>query len=328
MTQGSLDIKDGYKQDYFGNDFIGQKALRKRLNFMVDGQKQTQFIENLLFTSRYGAGKTFACRKIMENLTDERGQIKKRIEINSASLQNVSDFFSQIILPHVANGEKASIFLDELDCASPKIHQTLLTILQYDAHTKQSQIRDNNGVILNFSFKNLSVLASTTDPQKIHPALLSRFRQLEMEEYTNEELCQILFRYTPGITYLDGIEFEIIKTSRKSPRHISLRLANDINQYCSQQNKQKFTPEDWNKLRHLLRILPHGISENEYMLLKILRESPCTLTNLCGKMGMETSALRKRVEAYPIAESYIKIEGKRHITQKGMELLKEIDAFN
>ena len=312
--------------DVLGPNFIGQNHLRRRLNFMVEGHNRTGFLENLLFASRYGAGKTFACRQIMHNLTDGKGKPKKHIEINSASLQNVQAFFDQIITPHVANGDKVSLFFDEIDAASKRVHQTLLTILQYDPETKQSQML-HNGNSFNFDFNSLTVLASSTDPQAIHPALLNRFRFLEMQEYSHSELIQILYRYTKKIKFLNDVEKEIILTSRKSPRHIALRLSNDINQYCAQKENDEFNSKDWCTLSRTLRILPHGISENEYMLLKHLRNSPCSLTNLCGKMQMTPQSLRRNVELFLTTEDYMKIEGKRTITQKGINLLDEIISW-
>lgn len=319
----------GANDDVLGPDFIGQGHLRNRINFMVQGYKESQFIENLLFKSRYGAGKTFACRRIMQNLNGNTNAPKVQIEINSASLQSVGGFFDQIVIPYVASGDKVSLFFDEIDCANPKIHQILLTMLQYDPHTKQSQLRDpRSGANYDISFHNLSVLASTTDAQKIHPALLNRFRCLEMSEYSGDELCKILSKYTNGITFTGDVEQEIIKTSRKSPRHIALRLANDISQYCLQKKKKTFGHADWNNMSHLLRIFPHGISENEFMLLKHLRQNPCTLTTLCGKMCMQPQALRRDVELYLLAEGYMKIETKRMLTTKGTEVLNEIEAWD
>lgn len=317
-------MEQEYSEDYLGSDFIGQQSLRQRISFMINGHKQTGFIESLLFISRFGAGKTTVCRKIMSNLRDENNQPKKQIEINSASLQNVDGFFDQIIIPHVATGEKVSLFFDELDCASPKVHNSLLTILQYDAVTKQSQTR-HDGALFDFSFKNLSVLASTTDPQRIHPALLSRFRQMEMDDYTTSELCQILYRYTPNIKYMDNVELQIVAVSRKNPRYISLRLSNDINQYCRQKNKETFDKNDWQELTHLLKILPQGLTTNELMVLKHLKQGACTLTGLCAKMNMPVQTLRRNIELYLLAENYIKIENKRFITEKGSALVDEIE---
>ena len=315
--------------DVLGQDFIGQRYLRNRLNFMVGGYVKTGFIENLLFASRYGAGKTFACRKIMDSLFDrETNQPKRKIEINSASLQNTSAFFDQVIVPYVSNNQKVSIFFDEIDCANPKVHQTLLSVLQYDPDTKKSNVRDaRTGVSYDFSFHNLTILASTTDPQRIHPALLNRFRCLEMQEYSQGELCKMLQKYTANIKFLDNIQLEIIKTARKSPRHIALRLVNDINQFCSQKQDNTFSLKDWNEMSHFLRILPHGINENELSLLNHLKEGACTLTNLCGKIGMQPQALRRNVELYLLAEGYLKIDNKRLITQKGMSLLEEIEKW-
>lgn len=309
--------------DYVGGDFIGQNALRHKINFLLNGYQNTKFIDNLMFVAQRGDGKTHLCRKIGQNLK------KKFIEINGSSVKSVAGFVDQVVIPHISNDQDVTLFIDELACVNPKVLEWLLSVLQYDPHTKQSQAVSPDGVEHRFNFKHLTFLSASTNPEKLSRPLKSRLRSLEFEPYKAEDLVQILRKYSPGIEYPDKVDYDVAMVSRGSPREISLRLANDIQQYLSLKPKDKnlFTHADWRHLRSILSIKPLGLTPNEEKLLRILANSPKTLTNLTGAFNLDWGTLRREIELYPLSQDLINIHQKRQITKKGMEVLKEIEAW-
>jgi Holliday junction resolvasome RuvABC ATP-dependent DNA helicase subunit len=308
--------------DCIGTDFIGQTDLRREINFLLDGFKETRFLDNLLFVAQRGDGKTLICRKIGQALN------KKFLEINGSSLKSITAFVDQIVVPHVSNNQEVTLFIDEVASVNFKVLDWLLSVLQYDPATKCS-VATHDGITHSFNFKFLTVLTATTNPEKLSAALKSRFRKIEFQPYKKEELTQILLKYSDGVKFAPNIQDYIISVSRESPRHISLRLAEDVKKYLStkESSKDTFDSSDWYNLRDTLSIKPLGLTPNEVKLLKILKEAPCTATCLTGKFNLDMGTLRREVELYPLSKSLITINQKRQITPKGLEVLGYIEGI-
>ena len=92
---------------------------------------------------------------------------------------------------------------------------------------------------------------------------------------------------------------------------------------CYQQTK--FGIEDWNSLKKQHGIRPLGLQSNEIEILRLLSSrGSMSLTGLAASMGLDTSTVRKDIELFLLKRNLIKIEGKRHITAFGQQILKEI----
>ncbi len=50
-----------------------------------------------------------------------------------------------------------------------------------------------------------------------------------------------------------------------------------------------------------------------------------SLTALSARFGLDAPELRREIEIYPLCSDLIYIDGKRKITQKGLDLLKTIE---
>jgi len=314
-----MNIENSSTTDYLGPDFIGQSALRKKVNFLLDSYKKKPFLDSLLFVAKRGDGKTKICRKIAKILN------KKAIEINGASFQSVTDFVDQIINPHVVGNQDVTLFIDEISAINPKVVEWLLSMLAYDSETKLSSA-SHQGNTYNFNFNHLTVLTATTNPESLSEPFRSRFRRLEFGSYSDEELVQILKFCCPNIEFADHIEKDIVSVSRGSPREITLRLSEDIKRFLFQKkdNQSQFTSSDLKSLCNILSIYPFGLSPAEIKLLEILSHEPCTLTCLAGKFNLDAGTVRKDVELYPLANRLFTINGKRQITPRGIEVLNSI----
>lgn len=312
-----------HKNDVIGDDFIGQHNLRVTINFLVSSFEHTRFFDNVLFVAKRGDGKTLICRKIAKALG------KKTIEINGSSLSSITALVDQIINPHVSGNQDVTLFIDEVASVNPKVLDWLLSVLQYDPHTKLSSAT-HDGVTHNFNFRHLTVLTATTNPEKLPEPFKSRFRRLEFAPYTKDELIKILLRYTPGLEIEAGVLEEIASVSRDSPRHITLHLAEDIKKLSAQKSSDNhiFSADDWRLLKDILSISEMGLTPNEIRLLEILSGEACTLTCLTGKFCMDAATLRREIELYPFSHSLFTISGKRHITPKGVEVLERIRRKN
>lgn len=310
-------------KNYIGDSFIGQTELKQTINFLLDGyskQEEKKFFDNILFVAQRGDGKTLLCRKIGECLK------KTFIEINGSSLNSITAFVDRIVIPHISNNQDVTLFIDEIAAVHPKVLEWFLSMLQYDSDTKTS-FAIHDGVKHEFNFNHLTVLAATTNPEKLPKALKSRFRELEFAPYKNEELKEILKSHTLHVHFQDDTDTEIVNISRGSPRQISLRLSEDIKKYLYSHKKinhHVFDRQDWLNFKNILSIRPFGLKATEEKLLKILSEAPCTVTCLTGKFNMDMGTLRKEIELYPLSLGLITINQKRQITAKGLDVLNTI----
>jgi Holliday junction resolvasome RuvABC ATP-dependent DNA helicase subunit len=316
-------------KNYFPN-IIGLKDAKKHLTFLIESQRRTGFLNNLLFTARFGSGKTTLCRCIARAITAKGGGRRRIIEIhNCATLTNLDDFMNQIIVPYVSGENESVLFLNEIDLASEKVLEYLLTLIEYDAGTKRSNFTWNgNERFINFKH-GATILATTTNPERLSKPFLNRFYRISLPEYKAEELGEMIRLYCPHIIFKGNVMREIIQSCRGNPRHISQRLSNNITNYILHRggNNKIFTSDDWKKLRIIVDIRPKSVTDEEYFLLKALMDSPLSLTNISSRMNLDPSTIRRDVESFLVSEAYIGIESKRYITTRGMELLKEIQEW-
>ena len=104
-------------------------------------------------------------------------------------------------------------------------------------------------------------------------------------------------------------------------------LSKDIVQYCKNEDTTDFTKVHWDDFRTYFDVKPFGLTINEIELLRYLATGPKSLTTISGKLNLDISTVRKEVELFCLSKGLIIIDGKRRITKKGIDILKEIDKI-
>jgi Holliday junction resolvasome RuvABC ATP-dependent DNA helicase subunit len=306
---------------YFPN-FIGQKNAISAITFELNATKRTKVLKPLFLAGPRGHGKTELARRIGSNLLNTEGKPKKFIELTGASCRNLNVFVDTLVIPHLSNFQEATLFVDEIHCVHDDIKDWFLSLLQRSPENKSTV--SHAGLRYDFDFSKFSFICASTNPEKLSKSLLERHKRIELEPYVDGELIKILYVNTPDLTFLDGVEKEIISTVRGSPRIIVLDRSKDIVEYCAQNNLTKFGPSDWHKLRKILNIRPLGLTANETNILKFLKETGSqTLTSIAAKLSLDTSTVRRDCELFLLSRGLMKIEGTRHITDKGVKILAE-----
>jgi|ERR1041384_4290595 Holliday junction resolvasome RuvABC ATP-dependent DNA helicase subunit len=142
--------KNKPKTNYFSG-IIGLEPLKKHLNFLIDAYNESEFLNNILFSARFGSGKTTICQLIGKALIDpDTGKQKKFIRIDCSTLRSVKSFMDQVIFPYCLNN-KCTLFFNEIHLTSKEVLDFLLTMLEYDAHTKSSTFSyDGNTYTIHF----------------------------------------------------------------------------------------------------------------------------------------------------------------------------------
>jgi Holliday junction resolvasome RuvABC ATP-dependent DNA helicase subunit len=331
-----LKLVNGIFPELF-NDVVGQSEAKKRLSFYLRSYKNTRTIPNLLFTCQTGNGKTLLARETGKGLLkfDDGGSVeinaatklparKKFVEISCSTLGSVNDFIATWIVPYVQDKD-VTVFFDEASEIPHDISMALLTILAPNVIKTQFAYQD---YVCDFDFTRQSFIFATSEPQGVFHALLNRLKRIDLQEYTLEEIKQIIQIGSASVNYGTDVLDAIASVSRGNARNAQ-DYAAEVKTYLGK-SEGKFGMTDWIELKSILSIMPLGLNNTEITILRHLQESPdgTSLTCLAAKMGMSREALQRDGELYLQKHSLMSIEaGKgRVISGKGQEYLKKLDA--
>lgn len=298
------------------DDLIGQEGPKKKLTFYADSHKNTGVSPHILFQGAKGCGKTSLARRYAKKLCQDAGKVY--VEINSSTISNNKQFFEQIY-PQFADS-KVVFFFDEVHKLPHDLGNDFLTILNTEKSNKLTYHWKGNGY--EFDFTKWSILCGTTDPQALSSALRDRLTTVDFQEYTNSEMGQIIEKHT-NLTFENGLLDEIALSCRGNPRSSVLR-AKEITSYTEQYGAKHFDIASWNELKDTLGILPYGLTNDEFKILRLLKSAgPCTLTALCAATG-NTRGYNQMLEGYLLKHGLMIIDGtpvKRIITTKGLKIV-------
>lgn len=306
--------------NYF-KGIVGQRIVKRQLGFYIDSYKTTGVLSHLLIVGNPGNGKTQLSRLVAKNLG------KPLLEINSSTIRKVEEMV-EIYDDYIDSDKSITLFFDECHLLSSDIQNVLLTILNPNSDNK-NVLRYRDRPLL-FNFKKVSFIFSTTNPEEVCDPLKDRCKKIALEEYSYRDIAEIITsNMQKSITFEKGVLDEIASTCRGNGRQSISRALDHLNPYINQKKiSRTFKRIHWNDLRHLLGILPYGIDNLEYQILKTLerRYKPLALSSLSAATGIAKEALQKDHEIYPLKRGLIEVSPKgRFITNLGKQVLVEIE---
>ena len=300
------------QQNY--SQIIGQEKTKSKLNFLLDGYKQTKIIPNLLFVAPRGCGKTLIAQETAKIMNRS-----KTILINCSTIKNVKSFFNQIMLPFVYNKDCVIIF-DEASELPRDVTMALLTILNPNQNNSNEFSFEDGTYTFHFNLN--SFIFCTTEAQKIFHALLDRLYRIDMQDYSFVELGSIIKNNLKSskLDINDSVIQDVSSVCRGNARQAQ-SMANQISSYLKSKKYNELTSEGWKDIKSKLSIYPLGLSEIELNVIKILKEhGEVRLTNLSAKTNLTKDMLQKNVEMYLVRNSLIEIRPTgRALTKKGHE---------
>ena len=306
---------------------VGQAIAKRKLNFHLDNFEASSVIPHLLFIAPKGCGKTTLAKAAGQNLmNEETGKPKPFLEINCSTLKSVPQFINQVVVPHIHQRE-CTVLFDEASELPKSITMMLLTVLNPNANNATTFSFED--YVMDFDFRQQSFMFATTEAHKLFHALIDRCDRIDMEEYTMDELAEIINMNVRAIK-LDCDEDvlkEIAPVLRGNAR-AAQKMANNMNSYLKRTKGNKFTKKDWATLKHALGILPLGISRIELQILRALAEKKeSSLTNLSAKTGLTVQCIRQDFELYIQKHNLMEITtGGRSLTMAGHKYLKNLDS--
>jgi len=256
---------------------------------------------------------------------NRRGSEKTKtfIELNCSTLKSVKQFFNQVVIPHI-NHKEVTVLFDEASELPKDLTMALLTILNPNSENRTTFSCEDYTV--DFDFSRQTFMFATTEAQHIFHALMDRCERVDLEEYTYDQLGEIVNRVCADFTFDDGLTADIATVLRGNAR-AAQKMANNIRTYLAGKDKTHFSRQDWDNMKHSLAIMPLGLSPIEHQVLQILSEKKdCSLTYLAAKTGLTKSCLQRDFEMYLQKQSLMEITtAGRALTAKGQKYLKQVD---
>ena len=294
------------------SQIVGQQKTKTKLNFLLEGFKETSIMPHLLFVAPRGCGKTLIAQETANLMGRKNNAI-----INCSTIKNVKSFFNQVMLPYVVSKDITLIF-DEASELPRDVTMALLTILNPNTNN-WNEFTFEDGTY-RFRFDLNSFIFCTTEAQKLFHALLDRLYRVDMQDYSYVELGNIISNNlkTKNQSIDDSVIGEVSSVCRGNARQAQA-MANQISSYLSSKKSNKLTNDGWTDIKSKLSIYPLGLSEIELNVIKILKEhGEVRLTNLSAKTNLTKDMLQKNVELYLMRNSLIEIRPTgRALTKKG-----------
>ena len=307
-------------KDYFAG-FIGQEKVKSQLALHLDGYKVNKFLSPIGLISSKGTGKSSLMLKIAENLTGQNGKPKQLLNLNCSSVKNLGTFVDQIIHPY--QNTEVTFAFDEIHLLPKEVISFLLSVITPNRERKSSCFY--SGIQYSFDFHQLSFLSASTNPEKLPSPFLSRLERIDLDEYKDSELVDILKQATPRIDYQNDIEKEIVSVCRSTPREV-IKVSDRIIQWCDIKHNQTFNGRDWLELRKRANINYLGINATELKHLRFLKQhGELTLTSLASKLRLDRHTVQANIETFLLEKSLIAIDVKRRLTTKGKEVLMKVE---
>lgn len=304
------------------SNLIGQTDVKKKFDFYLDAQNQSQRFPFLLLTGAKGMGKTEFAKEAARSILGKDGQARPFLEINCGTIKNAQVFFEQVFAPVIQNNE-VTVLLDECH-ALPKDLMTVLLSAFNTEKTERKQVSWKDG-LYEFNFKLQSFMLATTEQDRLFTPLKDRLLSIDFQAYSLEETAEIIKRAFPEIDFKENVLDLVAKTVRGNARS-AIQRAKQVEMYCQMKNKKTFDSSDWTLLCDKIGINSSGLSNSEIQVLTTLHQrGDCSLSMLSAVTGISRSALQRDVELFLLQRGYMKIEGARKITAEGVKALSAIE---
>lgn len=299
---------------------IGQESVKRTLSIYIDAYAKTDRLPFINLTTGKGGGKTYFARLFREALRRKDGTKPPMLEVNGKTIKNAASFFEQVYPTWVQHG--AFLFIDEGHNIPQELQQIFLSVLNIDKNPVRTV--EHDGMAYSFDFKKISFCMATTDQQKLAEPLRDRLRDIAFEEYKDKELFDIFHDNFEFAAELDSsVREDIISSFRGNPRDAVVK-ADDLKTFVAARDIKSITKKTWDEFCEAMGVKKHGLTASEASIVRALGErGAMTLNGLASVTGFQRGAIQKDYEAMLVKKNLIKIDTKRELTPKGIDLARE-----
>ena len=300
------------------NTLIGQKEVKSQLGFYADLFNKGFVVPPIMLNAAKGLGKTaFATAFHKETKQTSR----KFIEINCGTIRNAEQFFDQFFVPQVM-GQEVTVLFEECHALPKDLTNIFLTAFNVEG-AKKKMVTVAEGM-MEFNFEKQVYLFATTELHKLFDPLKDRLTIIDFNQYTDDELVNIMKGKVDWINYDNGVLESIVTTVRGNARSAVKRVL-QVKSWCELGKISKMCHNEWGKMKKKFGILPFGLTNTEVQILRALnKRGACSLQMLSAITGMSRQAIQLEAENNLLRKGFMDIDGKRKITIKGTQILEKI----
>jgi Holliday junction resolvasome RuvABC ATP-dependent DNA helicase subunit len=295
-------------------DIIGQSSTKSTLQLYIDAYKETGRLPHISLVGAKGCGKSAIVRKFREGLRRPDGSRPPILELNCATIKNKTQFFEHVY--PVWTNHKAVLFGDEIHTLPTDLQSIFLTILE----VRKEAVRtvEHEGVAYEFDFNKISFLSATTDFQKLLAPLQDRLRQINLEEYNDEQLFEIFEQNLENkIEIKDCAKDAIMQTFRGNPRDAVVK-ADDLKTFAAAKKLKEIKQQDWVSFSRTMGVLPLGLTSSEIQVIKAIgKKRECSLNDISAITGFDRSLIQRNLEGILVRKGLMSVDGKRRLTGEG-----------
>jgi len=299
------------------NHVVGQAQVVAKLKVALEASfADSKPFPHTLLLGPPGLGKTTLANLVATELAAEfhegLGQtLSKPAALNGFLLKPAQD--------------KAVLFIDEIHELSPLCQTSLYSAMEEGFLFLRSHSNDS---ITKLNTVRFTLIAATTDPQRLLPPLRDRFRvTCEMQPYSVEELVAILRQRIRQLAWTidEACLIPIAQRSFGTPR-LALRLAESAHRTARSEGSPAILCEHLERTLALEQLDELGLGPDEARYLSILLEaqSPMRLGVLASKMRVAPQTVAKVIEERLVACDLIERgQQGRILTAKGIEHIRQ-----
>jgi holliday junction DNA helicase RuvB len=184
------------------DDYQGQAALKARLETLINAAiVEERALDHILLAAPPGTGKTTLASLIAARLGDPIVFFNRPLTIR------------QLINELYRLGPVGLVFLDEVHLYNKKVLEQMLGLLE------EGTITADWGALI--EFPHITVIAATTEPERLPPAFVDRFVVPPFEDYTINDLASIVDQMMEQLdvpTDDCDLPFDLAEAAAGSPR--------------------------------------------------------------------------------------------------------------
>lgn len=244
-------------------EYIGQPHVKELCGIMMESSKISgKPFPNTIFDGDAGLGKTTIAKLVLKEL-----DVKYKITDGAtANRMDISMFRGYVII-------------DEIHNLDPQMCDSLNTII------------DRNDV---------HIIGATTELGKLPKPFRSRFRQVHLTRYTDEDISEIVrlaaVRNKSKITK-KGL-FEIAKRSRNTPR-LALNYLANVFEYSVVKGEKAISVDTINRVFTMLSVDDRGLTQRDYDYLDAIPDDRSVgLQYIAARISVDEKTIEEEVEPY------------------------------
>lgn len=273
------------------DSFIGQKPIKNMLEDMLLYCKKCDTVfPHTLFIASAGQGKTTLSLLLSAAISENV------LHVYAPTIRCWDDM--KKILNKVLT--KSVLYIDEIH-ALPKDVQECM----YDVLLGGFYIEGPNKVTL----PEFTVLASTTDPQKLSKPFFDRFpNTMVFEQYSKADLMAYLCMKVRADFFDAGVLERIAEMFGNSPRRLNAFL-DKMRLYCIAHNVCHVTQQTLEDICAYIGLDKNGLNSLQVRYMKLLNERDClSLATIASMLRLDVRVITDIVEPDLISMGYVAIE--------------------